>query len=149
MSSINLVGLASNLPNENRALAHIEVQHNNITYNWQIFIPNNVTNIDEFLQLSSQFILNDIDTKEAEWVALDPKSQTITDPATGQPMEIPITKEEIVKPSIPDYYAMRRSEYPPLADQLDAMWKGLNSPAFLDMQAKIAAIKEKYPKPSL
>jgi hypothetical protein len=66
---------------------------------------------------------------------------------TGQPVEVLITKEEIVKPSIPDYYALRRSEYPSLGDQLDAVWKGLDSQAFIEMQAKIAAVKAKYPKP--
>lgn len=146
MSSINLVGLASNLPDENRALAYIEVQHNDNTYNWQIFIPPNVENIDQFIQSAQQSILNDIDLKELAWTELEPKTTTVDDPVTGQPIEIPITKEEIVKPSIPDYYALRRNEYPSLGDQLDAMWKGVSSQAFLDMQAKIASVKAKYPK---
>ena len=146
MSSINLVGLASNLPDENRALAYIEVQHNDNIYNWQIFIPPNVENIDQFLQSAQQSILNDIDQKELTWVELEPKTRTIDDPMTGQSTEVPISKEEIVKPSIPDYYALRRSEYPSLGDQLDAMWKGTNSQAFLDMQDKIALVKAKYPK---
>jgi hypothetical protein len=147
MSSINLVGLASNLPDENRALAYIEVQHNNNTYNWQIFIPPNVENIDQFLQSAQQSILNDINQKELAWTELEPKTRTIDDPMTGQVTEVPISKEEIVKPSIPDYYALRRSEYPSLGDQLDAVWKGLGSQAFLDMQVKIASVKTKYPKP--
>jgi hypothetical protein len=147
MSSINLVGLASNLPDENRALAHIEVQHNDNTYNWQIFIPPNIENIDQFLQSAQQSILNDIDQKELAWTELEPKTRTIDDPMTGQVTEVPISKEEIVKPSIPDYYALRRSEYPSLGDQLDAVWKGLDSQAFLDMQIKIASVKAKYPKP--
>jgi len=147
MSEILLTGLASNLPNENRALAYIDVQHNETTYNWQIFIPNNTDNIDEFLQSSKQSILNDIDSKEAEWESLDPKTITIEDPMTGQSIDVPITKEQIVKPSIPDYYALRRDEYPSLGDQLDAVWKGLDSQAFSDMQSKIAAVKAKYPKP--
>jgi len=147
MSSINLVGLASNLPDENRALAYIEVQHNDNTYNWQIFIPPNVENIDQFLQSAQQSILNDIDQKELAWTELEPKTRTIDDPMTGQVTEVPISKEEIVKPSSPDYYALRRSEYPSLGDQLDAVWKGLDSQAFLDMQIKIASVKTKYPKP--
>ena len=147
MSEVALAGLASNLPNENRALAYIDVQHNNTTYSWQIFIPNNVVNINEFLQSSKQSILNDIDSKEAAWISLEPKTRTTDDPITGQSIEISIAKEEIVKPSIPDYYALRREEYPLLGDQLDAMWKGLDSQAFSDMQAKIASVKAKYPKP--
>jgi hypothetical protein len=146
MSNINLIGLASNLQDENRALAYIEVQHNDNIYNWQIFIPPNVENIDQFLQSAQQSILSDIDQKELAWTELEPKTRTIDDPMTGQATEVPISKEEIVKPSIPDYYALRRSEYPSLGDQLDAMWKGAASQAFLDMQAKIASVKAKYPK---
>ena len=146
MSSINLVGLASNLPDENRALAYIEVQHNDNIYNWQIFSPPNVENIDQFLQSAQQSILNDINLKELAWTELEPKTRSFPDPMTGQTMEVPISKEEIVKPSIPDYYALRRNEYPSLGDQLDAMWKGTTSQAFLDMQDKIALVKAKYPK---
>jgi len=147
MSEVLLTGLTSNLPNENRALAYIDVQHNEKTYNWQVFIPNNIDNIDEFLQSSKQSILNDIDSKEAEWESLDPKTITVENPMTGQSIDVPITKEQVVKPSIPDYYALRRDEYPSLGDQLDAVWKGSDSQAFSDMHAKIAAVKAKYPKP--
>jgi hypothetical protein len=70
----------------------------------------------------------------------------IDDPMTGEPLEIPITKEEIVKASIPDYYALRRNEYPKLSDQLDAIWKGQDSEAFLNMKNKILEVKTKYPK---
>jgi hypothetical protein len=146
MSSINLVGLASNLQDENRALAYIEVQHNDTTYNWQIFIPPNIEDIDQFLQSAQQSILNDIDLKELAWTELEPKTRSFPDPMTGQTTEVPISKEEIVKPSIPDYYSLRRNEYPSLGDQLDAMWKGTTSQAFLDMQDKIALVKAKYPK---
>ena len=147
MTTINLVGLASNLPDENRALAYIEVNYNDVVYNWQIFIPPNTDNIDAHIQSVQQSIINDIYSKELTWASLDPKTRTIDDPMTGESVTVPISKEEIVKPSIPDYYSSRRSEYPSLGDQLDAMWKGLNSQAFTDMQAKIAAVKSKYPKP--
>ena len=147
MSIVTLIGLASNLNNESRALAHLEVNHNENIYNWQIFIPNNIENIDAFLESSKQSILNDIDNKEILWSQLDPKTRTMDDPFTGQPIVVDIAKEEIVKASIPDYYAQRREEYPSLGDQLDSMWKGLDSQAFLDMQTKITAIKLKYPKP--
>jgi hypothetical protein len=91
--------------------------------------------------------LADIDSKEADWVALEPKTRMILDPISDKYIESPISKEEIVKPSIPDYYALRRNEYPSLGDQLDAVWKGLDSQSFADMQAKIATVKAKYPKP--
>lgn len=52
----------------------------------------------------------------------------------------------IVQPPVPDYYALRRAEYPSLGDQLDAFWKGPGSPAYQSMMAQIEAIKQKYPK---
>jgi len=146
MSEIALTGLASNMEGESRALAYLEVTHNDIIYNWQIFIPNDIENLQSYLESSKSSILADIDSKEAVWAALEPKTRTINDPMTGQTIDLPISKEEVVKPSIPDYYALRRNEYPSLGDQLDAMWKGLESQAFIDMQSKIAAVKAKYPK---
>jgi hypothetical protein len=38
----------------------------------------------------------------------------------------------------------RASEYPSIGDQLDALWKG--GDALAEMQARIMAVKEKYPK---
>lgn len=43
------------------------------------------------------------------------------------------------------YQDARRPEYPPIGDQLDALWKGGQAAA--DMLAKIQSVKEKYPKP--
>ncbi len=44
-----------------------------------------------------------------------------------------------------DYRKKRRVEYPPIEEQLDAVWKG---GADMDaMRARILAIKLKYPKP--
>jgi len=42
------------------------------------------------------------------------------------------------------YKELRRSEYPPIEDQLDALWKGGKDAT--DMKAIILAIKLKYPK---
>ncbi len=45
----------------------------------------------------------------------------------------------------PDQYKQQRaSEYPPIGDQLDALWKGGNEAAA--MLAKVQAVKAKYPK---
>jgi hypothetical protein len=38
----------------------------------------------------------------------------------------------------------RAVEYPSIGDQLDALWKG--GDALIEMQARIMAVKEKYPK---
>ena len=44
------------------------------------------------------------------------------------------------------YIAKRQSEYPPIGDQLDALWKGGDAAA--EMLAKVQAVKTKYPKPN-
>ena len=45
-----------------------------------------------------------------------------------------------------DDYAQRRKEaYPPIGDQLDALWKG--GDAAESMRQKILAVKDQYPKP--
>lgn len=147
MSEVILVGLASNIEGEERALAHLEVQHNNNLYKWQVFVPINTLDLNSFIENAKQSILNDIDAKEQAWVNLSPKTRSTVDPISGEAVEVDIQKDEIVKPDIPDYYALRRKEYPSLGDQLDAIWKGVGSPAFSNMIAKIAEIKAKYPKP--
>jgi hypothetical protein len=43
------------------------------------------------------------------------------------------------------YQRQRAPEYPPIGDQLDALWKGGDAAAA--MLAKIQAVKDKYPKP--
>lgn len=43
------------------------------------------------------------------------------------------------------YSRDRGQEYPPITDQLDALWKG--GKAAEDMMATIQSIKNKYPKP--
>ena len=45
-----------------------------------------------------------------------------------------------------DYRELRRGEYPPIAEQLDALWKGGN--AAEEMKAKVLAVKERFPKPN-
>lgn len=44
-----------------------------------------------------------------------------------------------------DYAERRRKEYPPLAEQLDALWKG--GAEAEAMRQRILAVKAKYPKP--
>lgn len=43
-----------------------------------------------------------------------------------------------------DYAERRRQEYPPLEDQLDAIFKGGKD--FEEMKARIVAVKDKFPK---
>lgn len=45
---------------------------------------------------------------------------------------------------VDDYAKRRAKEYPPIEEQLDAIWKGgVDMEA---MRAKVLAVKEKYPK---
>jgi hypothetical protein len=45
-----------------------------------------------------------------------------------------------------EYQRNRAPEYPPIGDQLDALWKGGDAAA--QMLAKVQAVKAKYPKPT-
>ncbi len=44
------------------------------------------------------------------------------------------------------YRRLRAAEYPPVGDQLDALWKG--GDAATEMLLKVQAVKAKYPKPT-
>ena len=44
-----------------------------------------------------------------------------------------------------EYQRQRAPEYPPIGDQLDALWKG--GDVATEMLAKVQAVKSKYPKP--
>lgn len=48
------------------------------------------------------------------------------------------------------YEALRRAEYPPIGDQLDAIWKWLEPPEGTEaheIRERWLAVKDKYPKP--
>ena len=140
---ISLEGIASNLANEERGLAYLKVEHNGQTYDWQLFVPQGA-DLSAYIASKEAAIKADIDAKEAAW-AVAPKTREIPDPFGGEPTVVDIDKSEVVRPDNPDYYAKRRSEYPALGEQLDALWKGGEAAAA--MTAKIAEIKAKYPKP--
>ena len=69
------------------------------------------------------------------------------------PSVAPVTDAEInaevtrlqVEYDAKEYSRKRAPEYPPIGDQLDALFKAGAFPA--DMAAKIQAVKDKYPKP--
>lgn len=148
-SIISLSGLMSNsAPNEPRALAMLDVEYNGNTYKWQTYVPINVTNLDAFLESIKPRIEIEIDEKEAQWAALDPKTKTITIPPDRE-ITVDIQKEEIVKPDIPDYYALRRNEYPPVNEQMGAVFKGPGSDDYISITEKIEKVKLKYPKKHL
>jgi hypothetical protein len=80
--------------------------------------------------------------------ALYPQVVTIDDDAgafdvEGNKVEIDMTAVNAwVDPNA--YKQLRVKEYPPIGDQLDALWKG--GDAATEMLAKVQAIKTKYPK---
>lgn len=145
MTTVSLEGLQSGISGEDRAIALLKVVHKGVTYDWQIFVPDGV-NLPEFVANSAARVGAEIDVKEAAWAALAPKTRPVQDPMTGETRVEDIPKSEIVCPEIPDYFAKRREEYPSLGEQLDALWKGDKAAAAL--QARIQAVKKKYPKPS-
>lgn len=147
-SIIGLEGLSSLGGNEERALADISVQYNGTTYLWKIYVPQGTVDLGLFLEASKPKIEADIDAKEAEWAALDPKTRTIEDPLTGEITIVDIQKDEIVRPTVPDYYALRRNEYPMITTQLDAIWKGPGSTDYEALQNEILQVKQKYPNPN-
>ena len=138
---ISLEGLQSGVAGEDRAIAILRVEHNGQTYDWMTFVPPD-TDLATYIAASEARITAEIDAKEALWAA-SPKMREV-DGINGIET-FAIDKSEIVRADNPDYYASRRAEYPALADQLDAMWKGAD--AMTAMAAKIAAVKAKYPKP--
>jgi len=54
-----------------------------------------------------------------------------------------VKKAELAKTQ---YQRDRADEYPPIGDQLDALWKG--GDASTTMLAQVQAVKAKYPKPT-
>lgn len=144
--TIRLKGIYTPPAPETRDMAYLEVDYNGETYDWTIYYPQGA-NIGEYLASAEESIYAQIAAKEAEWAALSPKTRIELDSITGQEIVVDINKNEIVKPEIPDYYAKRRNEYPPIGDQLGAIAKGFDSTEYLEILAKIDAVKAKYSKP--
>lgn len=66
----------------------------------------------------------------------------IPDGATFEMREIVVTAHG--KFLADDHASLRRMEYPPIGDQLDALWKGGSDAE--EMRARVQSVKEKYPK---
>jgi hypothetical protein len=80
--------------------------------------------------------------------ALYPQVVTVDDGAgafDAQGNKVTIDMDAVNAWVDPDQYKYQRaSEYPPVGDQLDALWKGGDEAA--EMLAKVQAVKSKYPK---
>lgn len=61
-------------------------------------------------------------------------------------VEVTLTLTQYIVEEVycPAYSDLRRSEYPPITEQLDALWKG--GEALEQMRQQVMAVKEKYPK---
>lgn len=65
--------------------------------------------------------------------------------AIEEELDVELVNGKFIRVDSPTaYQSYRKQEYPPLAEQLDAIWKGGSS--MDDMRNKIMAIKSKYPK---
>ena len=90
-------------------------------------------------------IVADLADKLAEWEGMEPKTKTVDLGDDMGTVVVPVDRSEVVRPTYPDYYALRSREYPDLKEQLDAVFKG--GDALEDMRLKITEIKSRYPKP--
>jgi hypothetical protein len=144
--TIGLKGIFTPPAPETRDIAHLEVVHNGNTYDWMVYIPQGVSVTDSLASMETR-IYDEIDYKEAQWAALEPKTRIELNRITMEETVVDIAKEEVVKPDYPDYYALRRNEYPVMGDQLGGISKGIDSVEYQDILTKIQAVKDKYPKP--
>lgn len=144
--SVDISGVYTPPAPENRIIAYLKVIYDGVEYDWMTFVPPE-EDLVPYVQSQADRIKKEIDLKELEWLNLDPKTKSYPDPFNeGQTILVPIEKNEIVAADVPDYYAKRRMEYPPISEQLDSFWKGVGSAEFVEMQQKIIAVKQKYPK---
>lgn len=74
-----------------------------------------------------------------DWVSLEP----LPEDAVEADVELAVTAQGSVVLAT-DYEALRYDEYPPIRDQLDAIWKGGEHAA--EMASLVQGIKDKYPK---
>jgi hypothetical protein len=145
--NIVIKNLASNLKNDDRSLAEVEVNYNNNIYNWKIYIPSNTSDLSSYLSSVESSVFEDIQEKENAWSSMSEEDKIINsiDPETEQTITYVLKKEDVVKPKIPDNYSIRKSLYPSVGEQLDAYWAGPGTTKYQNMLEKIKNIKESYP----
>jgi hypothetical protein len=90
------------------------------------------------LRPGCSFFIDGSNYEDIKWMSEDmtiPSKQEVEDAI--QQIKLEYERDE--------YKRKRKLEYPPISDQLDALFKAGVFPT--DMAAKIQAIKDKYPKP--
>jgi capsid portal protein len=148
MNQLVIKGIAPSNLQDDRTILILDVTFNDEIFDWQVRVPPSYTGIfSNYVDDISDQIFADIENKMTIWQNLSPKTQEIVIDNFGeeQIITVPIHQQDIVKPTYPDYYVLRANEYPSLAEQLDAVWKG-GIPQ-QNMQQRIDDIKAKYPKP--
>ncbi len=146
MNSITLTGVANGNQMDDRTLLVIDVTYNDELFPWSTrMTPTYTGSFDQYIAENADSIYADIAAKLQVWEDLDPKEREIPPEFGEPPIIVPITRGEIVTPTYPDYYVLRAREYPSVAEQMDAFWKG--GAAADAMHQKILDIKNKYPKP--
>jgi hypothetical protein len=140
---IEFKGLLSGNAADERTKLSLSVTLDDDTFDWFLMVPPSA-DWRQYLVDSEQEILDAVQAKITEWETTSPTT-IIIDDITGEQTEVPISKQDFVKPDYPDYWVKRKQAYPALAEQLGAIWKGGD-----DQQAMsdlIVSIKEQYPKP--
>jgi hypothetical protein len=114
----------------NRQLVGVDINLNNIIYDWKVYVPAGV-DLGQYLQDNSSVYEADILRKEEIWVTY-PKTETIIDPITGEPITIDIPKERVVHPDIPDYLENQISDAYNLIETLKRLISKLSDPIIND-----------------
>lgn len=148
MTTISLNGIVSNLANEERVLLLLSVIYNDEKYEWQRFALPDTTIDANYLNSLIPSVEQEISYKLEQWNSTDKTPTNEIDNLSGDSRQVEINKHDVVKPDNPDYYSLRRNEYPKIGEQLDAFWKGQESTEYKEMIKIIQDIKIKYPKPA-
>lgn len=101
---------------------------------------------------TSEFAIEDNDIGKIRWFKNQPEGFNFSNNDVGNTAkqtkleELNTEVERLNQIEISKQYQRdRKPEYPPIGDQLDALWKGGDAAA--EMLAKVQAVKAKYPKP--
>lgn len=144
MNSVILTGISPSEMGDNRTKLILGVEHEGEQFEWVLYVPPSITNaFQDYVDQNAAAVHADIAAKLQQWDDLEPKTKIIESDSMGETITVPIAREEIVCPTYPDYYVLRAREYPTLAEQLDAFWKG--GAAAEAMAKTISTIKNQYP----
>lgn len=137
------IGISSQPTRTGRQLLLIDIIRDNNTgetYHWMVYTP--ILNGEElmnYLNNNATIYENDIIRKESLWND-SPKTITYEDPMMGGTITVDIQKEEIVKPTIPDFDEIA-AEQTVATSQLLSMW---NEDDYLSKRLSFYETKDTY-----